>query len=77
MTIESELRAPLFAACIALAAAGSAQAQAQEVSAVSGDHWGKSTQQVKKACLVGIANLLRVGGVADGIAGDIRGSNQS
>ena len=59
MKMRAELRATLFAACMTLAvAAGSAQAQ--EIPVVTGDHWSKSTEQVKKAYLVGIANLLQV-----------------
>ena len=59
MAIKSELRATLFAACMTLAvAAGSARAQ--EVPVVTGDQWSKSTEQVKKAYLVGIANVIQV-----------------
>jgi len=59
MAIKSELRATLFAACMSLAvAAGSARAQ--EVPVVTGDQWSKSTEQVKKAYLVGIANVIQV-----------------
>ncbi len=59
MAMKSELRAALFAACMVLSvAAGSARAQ--EVPIVNGDLWTKSTEQVKKAYLVGIANVLQV-----------------
>ena len=59
MTIKFELRTTLVAACMALAmAAGSAQAQ--EVPVVNGDLWTKSTADVKKAYLVGIANVIQV-----------------
>ena len=59
MTIKSELCATLFAACMTLAlAAGSAHAQ--EIPVVTGEQWSKSTEQVKKAYLVGIVNLLQV-----------------
>ena len=41
----------------ALAAGG---AHAQEVPLVTGEHWVKSSEPVKKACLVGMANILQV-----------------
>ena len=59
MAINSELRATLLAACMTLALAAGA-ARAQEIPVVTGDHWSKSTEQVKKAYLVGIANVLQV-----------------
>lgn len=59
MAIKSKLHAALFAGCMALAvAAGSAHAQ--EIPVVTGEQWSKSTEQVKKAYLVGIANVLQV-----------------
>ena len=59
MAMTRQLRMALFAACIALTAAfGSAQAQ--EVPIVTGEHWTKSSDDMKKAYLVGIANLLQV-----------------
>ena len=59
MAIKSEWRAALLAACVVLsAAAGSARAQ--EVPVVNGELWTKSTEQVKKAYLVGVANVLQV-----------------
>lgn len=59
MTMRSKLRTPLLAACMTLALAAGA-AHAQEIPVVTGDQWSKSTEQVKKAYLVGIANLLQV-----------------
>ena len=59
MAMTRQLRMVLFAACMALTAAfGSAQAQ--EVPIVTGEHWTKSSDDMKKAYLVGIANLLQV-----------------
>jgi len=59
MGLKYQLRATLVAACMALAvAAGSVQAQ--EVPVVNGDLWTKSTAEVKKAYLVGIANVIQV-----------------
>ncbi len=59
MKITSNLRGALFAAGIALALTSGA-ARAQEIPVVTGDQWSKSSEQVKKAYLVGIANLLQV-----------------
>ena len=57
--MKSNLRGALFAAGLALALTAGA-AQAQEIPIVTGDQWSKSSEQVKKAYLVGIANLLQV-----------------
>ena len=59
MTTKLKLRTMAFAACMTLAMmAGSVRAQ--EVPLITGEHWTKSSEQVKKAYLVGIANLLQV-----------------
>src|SRR5690242_10859205 len=48
-----------MAACLGLAlCAGTASAD--EVPIVTGEHWTKSSDEMKKAYLVGIANLLQV-----------------
>jgi hypothetical protein len=36
------------------------EARAQEVPMVTGEHWVKSSEELKKAYLVGIANLVQV-----------------
>ena len=59
MALKLDWRATIAAACIALAAASSG-ARADEVPMVTGKHWTESTEQVKKAYLVGIANVLQV-----------------
>ena len=59
MAMKSELRAVLLAACVVLSTA-TGSARAQEVPIVNGELWTKSTEQVKKAYLVGIANVLQV-----------------
>jgi hypothetical protein len=41
-------------------AAGAASVQAQGIAIVNGDHWTKSSTDVKKAYLLGIKNLLQV-----------------
>jgi hypothetical protein len=38
----------------------SATVRADEIPLITGEHWTKSTDQVKKAYLVGIANVLQV-----------------
>jgi len=59
MVIKAELRAALLAACMMLAVV-SGSARAQEVPVVTGELWTQSTDQVKKAYLVGIANAIQV-----------------
>jgi hypothetical protein len=59
MVMKSELRAALAGACIMLAAV-TGTARAQEVPVVTGVHWTQSADQVKKAYLVGIANVIQV-----------------
>ncbi len=57
--MKRQLRVGLMAACMALAVvAGSARAQ--EVPLVTGAHWTQSTEQMKKAYLIGIANAVQV-----------------
>ena len=52
-------RAPVFVACILLALA-SGIARAEEVPLVTGEHWTKSSEEMKKAYLVGIANIVQI-----------------
>ena len=59
MVMKLQLRSVLFLACMALAVA-SGMARGQEVVLVSGEHWTKSSDEMKKAYLVGIANVLQV-----------------
>jgi hypothetical protein len=59
MKLRMEMRAAMVAACAVLVMACGA-ARADEVPLVTGEHWVKSTEQVKKAYLVGIANVLQV-----------------
>lgn len=63
MAMKLELRAVLVAACMVLTVAmavAAGSAQAQEIPIVTGDIWTKSTEPVKKAYLVGMANVLQV-----------------
>jgi len=49
----------IFAAGMALIAA-SGPIRADEVPIVTGEHWTRSSQEVKKAYLVGIANIVQI-----------------
>jgi hypothetical protein len=49
----------LAIACVAIAVAAAA-ASAQEIPLVTGEHWTRSSEQAKKAYLVGIANVVQV-----------------
>jgi hypothetical protein len=57
--MKLQWRTALFLACIAFCL-GAGGARADEVPVVTGEHWAKSTPEVKKAYLIGIANLLQV-----------------
>ena len=59
MSINAAFRSMLLAACTGLAFAWGS-VSAQEVPVVTGDHWTKSSEQVKKAYLIGIANAIQV-----------------
>lgn len=56
-----EPRLKYLLAIVSVAAALVAGAvRGQEIPLVNGEHWAKSTDQVKKAYLVGIANVVQV-----------------
>ena len=59
MAIKVQLRAALFVACVTLATM-SGGARADEIPLITGEHWTKSTEEMKKAYLVGMANLAQV-----------------
>jgi hypothetical protein len=59
MTANLKVRFLLLSALMALAVASGA-VRAQEIPVVTGEHWMKSTDQVKTAYLVGIANVIQV-----------------
>lgn len=59
MTSKLRVHAMTVAACMALAIAAGI-ARADEIPLITGEHWTRSTDQVKKAYLVGIANVLQV-----------------
>lgn len=51
----------IFIAAAAIAIAGtSISARADEVPLVTGEHWVKSSEELKKVYLVGIANIVQV-----------------
>lgn len=59
MTTRLQLRAAMFAMCMALTAAWNT-ARAADVPVVTGEQWTRSTEEVKKAYLIGIANLMQI-----------------
>ena len=59
MVMTLKARASFVVVCAALAAASSA-VRADEVPLVTGRQWTESTEQVKKAYLIGIANIVQV-----------------
>lgn len=54
-----KLGAAMFVACMTLTAV-TGSARADEVPLVTGEHWVKSTEQLKKVYLVGVANVIQV-----------------
>lgn len=59
MVTKFRLYAALFAASVLLAAT-SGISRAQEVPLITGEHWMKSSEEMKKAYLVGMANIVLV-----------------
>ena len=59
MKTASKLRIAAVAACVGLAAL-TGPAHADEVPLVTGEHWVRSSDEVKKAYLIGIANVAQV-----------------
>jgi len=59
MATRLQLRTLIFLLCAALAAAWSASSVA-EVPEVTGEHWTTSSEEMKKAYLIGIANVIQV-----------------
>lgn len=59
-------RAAMLVACAVVAMAMGGIARADEVPLVTGEHWTKSSEQVKKAYLIGIANTLQVESAFEG-----------
>jgi hypothetical protein len=59
MAMRLQWRAAMLAVCVTLAVV-SGGARADEVPPVTGEHWTKSTEQIKKVCLIGIANVIHL-----------------
>jgi hypothetical protein len=59
MQMKAKIRTAMFAACLTLAALAGA-ARADEVPLVTGEHWTKSSDEIKKVYLVGIANVVQL-----------------
>jgi len=59
MAMKLQFRAAMFVACMTLAVV-SGVARADEVPLINGEHWTKSTEQLKKVYLIGIANVIQV-----------------
>ena len=59
MTKIWQLRAVLFLVC-AILIVGWGNARADDIPIVTGEHWTKSSDDAKKAYLIGIANLLQI-----------------
>lgn len=65
MRMKTQLHSALLAVCATLAMAGG-MARADEVPLVTGEQWTKSTAEVKKVYLIGIANTLQVESAYEG-----------
>jgi hypothetical protein len=65
MVTKMQLRTLMLAACLVLAALWGS-ARADEVPLVTGEHWVKSSDDLKKAYLVGIANVVQVDAAYNG-----------
>jgi hypothetical protein len=59
MATRRRLRTLMLTACLALAAV-SGVTRADEIPLVTGEHWIKSSEELKKVYLIGIANAVQV-----------------
>ena len=59
MKLKLQLRTAMTVACVALAVAWSS-ARADEVPVITGEHWTKSSEQLKKVYLIGMANVIQI-----------------
>ena len=66
MEKQTKMRRALATACMALMMA-TGMASAQEIPLVTGEHWVKSTEQLKRVYLVGIVNAYQVEQAYQGI----------
>ena len=60
MAIKTQWQSVIFVACMIMLAMMSRSVRADEVPLITGEHWTKSSEQLKKAYLVGIANVVQV-----------------
>ena len=59
MTLKSRMHTAMAVVCVSLAALSS-PVHAAEIAIVNGEHWKDSSEGVKKAYLVGLANMVQV-----------------
>ena len=59
MAMKLQLRAAMIVSCMALALVWGS-ARADEVPLSTGEHWTKSSEQLKKVYLIGIANVVQI-----------------
>jgi hypothetical protein len=59
MAMKLQLRAAMFVVCMTFAVLWGS-ARADEVALITGEHWTKSSEQLKKVYLIGIANVIQV-----------------
>jgi len=59
MSMKLQLRTAVAVTCMALAMAA-APVRAAEVQMITGEQWTQSSEAVKKAYLVGLANMIQV-----------------
>ena len=59
MAMKLQLRAAMILSCMALALVWGS-ARADEVPLITGEHWTKSSEQLKKVYLIGIANVVQI-----------------
>ena len=60
MAIKTQWQSVIFVACMIMLAMMSGSVRADEVPLITAEHWTKSSEQLKKAYLVGIANVVQV-----------------
>lgn len=65
MAKRMNLRAAMAVVCVTFASVWG-NAQGQEVPLVTGEHWTKSSEQLKKVYLIGVANVLQVEAAYEG-----------
>ena len=59
MARKLQMRTLMFSACMMLAVVSGA-VRADEVPLITGEHWTKSSEEMKKAYLVGMANVVQI-----------------